>query len=139
MGLRPESVGANYPYTPMLVGNAWVVFNCHTGLVAGCEVGNGKYRPRVWANAAGALNFIDLLLSRVYLPPHLVGEILWQEYPAPEPAEPPVQKTWAPVRFPTRADKIKAIAEAAGFIGMPTTPSDNYRILRAVENLLAGR
>jgi hypothetical protein len=56
MGLRPESVGGDYPLTPMLVGDKWYVFDCHSGLVAGSPL-NG---PRTWAYAEGPISFIDL-------------------------------------------------------------------------------
>lgn len=136
MGLSPESAGANYPYTPMLVGNAWVVFNCRTGLVAGWY--GTRYHPRVWADVAGALGFIDILMSRTLPPPHIVGEIVWEEYPKREPAPTPVQKTWAPVRFANYEQRVKAVADAVS-LPVPDTPLDKYKLLRAVEDLLAAR
>jgi hypothetical protein len=56
MGLRPESVGGDYPLTPMLVGDKWYVFDCHSGLVAS----KPRIGPRTWPSADGAIAFINL-------------------------------------------------------------------------------
>lgn len=146
MGLRPESVGGLYPLTPVLIGKAWYVLNCHTGQYAGWPGLAGNY-PRAWPTAEGAVGFAERVKANdvgaagdlVWVPEEGVRQVPRAEtlHKAAESREP--KRIWPTTRFPTRSEKVEAVAEAAGFIGMPQTPADNYRILRAIEALLAGR
>lgn len=135
MGLRPESVGGIYPLTPVLIGSGWYILNCHTGKYAG-RSSMGKEYPRCWDSVAEALDWVSLMLSNERTS---VSSLIWVEYPevGPKAAKPP--KTWAAQKYPTWESKVQAVADACGFVGFPDTVSDKYRLIREVENLLAGR
>jgi len=138
-------VGGLYPLTPVLIGNAWYVLNCHTGLYAGWAGFAGNY-PRVWNSAGGAIDFASRVLKGL---DSATYELVWvpEERVRPVPksdtlhtaaAKEEAIRTWAPMQFATHGSRLKAVADAVG-LPVPNSPQDNYRLLRAVEDLIGGR